>query len=185
MVFHWSLSDRKFPQVSKTFLGILADLNNAVVWTVSTRLVISKSSSPCTNPLVTVPRASIIIGINITVFNSLARSRNSFHVLSVLLWGQPSPQFCKFHFFFFVNYYKVWSPGRDQVTLLYLKIPEEFVCLILQERCGVVYICSYGQASISCTITWRSPCPPNLILFLCNLAAFAYYVIDRFVSMAI
>ena len=31
MIFHWSLSDSKSPQVSRTFLGILADLNNAVV----------------------------------------------------------------------------------------------------------------------------------------------------------
>ena len=54
MVFFWSLSGSKSIQVSRTFLNILADLNNAVVWTVSTRPVISKSSSPCTNPLVTV-----------------------------------------------------------------------------------------------------------------------------------
>ena len=29
MVFHWSLSDTKSPQVSKTILSILADLTNA------------------------------------------------------------------------------------------------------------------------------------------------------------
>ena len=43
MVFHWSLSDSKSPQVSRTLLNIMADLNNAVVWTVSTRPVILKS----------------------------------------------------------------------------------------------------------------------------------------------
>ena len=43
MVFHRSLSDHKSPQVSRTFHSILADLNNAVVWLVSTRPVISKS----------------------------------------------------------------------------------------------------------------------------------------------
>ena len=37
MVFHWSLSYRKSPQVSRTFLSILADHNSAVVWIVSTR----------------------------------------------------------------------------------------------------------------------------------------------------
>ena len=37
MVFHWSLSDSKFPQVSRTILSILAVLNNAVIWMVSTR----------------------------------------------------------------------------------------------------------------------------------------------------
>ena len=46
MVFHWSLSDSKSPQVFKTLLSILADLNNAIVWTVSTRPLISKSSCP-------------------------------------------------------------------------------------------------------------------------------------------
>ena len=48
MVFHWSLSDSKFLQVSRTLLSSLADLNNAVVWMVSTRPLISKSSSLCT-----------------------------------------------------------------------------------------------------------------------------------------
>ena len=47
---------------------------------VSTRPLISKSSSPLNNPSVTVPRTPITIGINATfmchkVFNSLARSR--------------------------------------------------------------------------------------------------------------
>ena len=45
MVFHWSLSDSKSPQVSRTLLSILAVLNNAVVWMVSTRLPTSKPSS--------------------------------------------------------------------------------------------------------------------------------------------
>ena len=65
MVFHWSLSD-KSPQVSRTLLSILADFNNDVVWIVSTRLLISKSSSPFTNPLVTVPSTPIAYGINVT-----------------------------------------------------------------------------------------------------------------------
>ena len=37
---------------------VLADLNNAVVWTVFIHPVISNSSSPCTNPLMTLSRAS-------------------------------------------------------------------------------------------------------------------------------
>ena len=63
MVFHWSLSESKFPQVSRTLLSILAVLNNAVVWMVSTYPPTSKSSSPFNNPLVTVPKAPIAIGI--------------------------------------------------------------------------------------------------------------------------
>ena len=40
MIFHWSLSDSKSPQVSRTFLCILAVLNNVIIWMVSTRPVI-------------------------------------------------------------------------------------------------------------------------------------------------
>ena len=110
MVSNWSLRDSKSPQVSKTLLSILADLNYAVVWTVSTRFVISKSSSPCTNPcanpLVTVPRAPFTIGIIVTVFSIPLQGRGtypSFRILSILLCDQPgqqSAQFCKFFFFF-------------------------------------------------------------------------------------
>ena len=66
MVFQWSLSDSKSSQVSKTLLSILADLSNAVVWMVSIRPVISKSSSPFINSLMTVQRVPIIIGIKVT-----------------------------------------------------------------------------------------------------------------------
>ena len=78
--FHWSLSDRKSPQVSRTLLSIQAVFNNAVVWMVSSRPPTSKSSRPFSNPLVTVPKAPIKTGTIITFmfhsfFNSLARSR--------------------------------------------------------------------------------------------------------------
>ena len=43
------------PQVSKTRLSILVDLENDVVWIVSTCPLISKSSSPFTKPLGLVP----------------------------------------------------------------------------------------------------------------------------------
>ena len=80
MVFHWSLSESKSPQTSRTLLSILAVLNNVVVWMVFTRPPTSKSSSPFSNPLVTVPKAPITIGIIVTCMfhsfsNSLARSR--------------------------------------------------------------------------------------------------------------
>ena len=68
MVFHWSLSDSKSPQVSRTLLSILVILNNVIVWIISTRLLIFMSSSQFINSLVTVPRA-ITIGINVTVFS--------------------------------------------------------------------------------------------------------------------
>ena len=95
MVFHWSLSNSKSPQVTKNLLSILAVINNAVVWMVSTRPPTSNSSSPFSNPFVTVPNAPITIGIIVTCmfhsfFNSLARSMYlSFfsHSFSFILWS--------------------------------------------------------------------------------------------------
>ena len=66
MVFQWSLSDSKSPQVSRTLLNILTVINNAVVWKFSPCPSTSKSSSPFNNPLVTVPKATITIGIIVT-----------------------------------------------------------------------------------------------------------------------
>ena len=84
---YWILADglslefewQQVPQVTRTLLSILTDLENAVVWIVSTRPFISKSSHPCTNPIVTVLSARIPIGITVafmfhSVFSSLARS---------------------------------------------------------------------------------------------------------------
>ena len=95
MVFHWSLSDSKSPQVSRTRLRILAVLNNAVVWIVSTRPPTSKSSRHFNNTFVIVPKSPITIGTVATFmfhgfFNSLARSRYlSFFSLSFrfILWS--------------------------------------------------------------------------------------------------
>ena len=56
------------PQISRTLLSILADPNNVVVWMVYTRPLISKSSSPYTNLLVTLPKAQILL------FSLLVRS---------------------------------------------------------------------------------------------------------------
>ena len=103
----------------------------------STRPLVSKSSSPFINPLVTVPKAPITIVINVTFmfhsfFTSLARSRylSFFSLFSILLCGQPgqlSQKFPSSLFFLAVNYYKVWSSGRNQVIHLYVKIPLELV----------------------------------------------------------
>ena len=112
MVFQWCLSDNKSLQVSRTLLSILADLSNAVVWIVSTHPLISKSSSPFTNPLVTVPRAPVTIGITVTfMFHSfliplrVRGTYSSFRFLSLVLSGQSgqqSPQFCRYSSFFFL-----------------------------------------------------------------------------------
>ena len=113
MVFHWKLSGSKSPQVSRAFLSILAVFNNAVVWMVSTRPPTSKSSRPFNNPLVTVPKAPIPIGIIVTFmfhsfFNSLVRSRclSLFsHSFSFILWSAGTAKSTILQFFF-VDYYK-------------------------------------------------------------------------------
>ena len=94
MVFHWSLSDSKSPQVSSSLLSILAVLNNADIWIVFTRPPTFRSSRLFNNPLVAVPSSPITIGTIVTFmfhsfFNSLARSRYlSFfsHSFSFILW---------------------------------------------------------------------------------------------------
>ena len=85
----------EWQKVSGTLLSILANLNKAVVWMVSTRPPMSKSSSPFNNLLVTVPKAPDTIGAIVTFmfhsfFNSLARSRYlSYFSLSFsfILWS--------------------------------------------------------------------------------------------------
>ena len=111
MVFNSRLSDSKSPQVSWTLLSILAVFNNALVWMVSTRPPTSKSSRPFNNPLVTVTKAPITIGIIITFmfhsfFNSLSRSRylSLFsHSFSFILWssGKAKSTILQIFFFFF------------------------------------------------------------------------------------
>ena len=122
IAFHWSLSDSKSPQISRTLLSILGDLNNAVVGMVSTRPLISKSSSPCTNHLVTVPSTSITIDITVSFifhsfFSSQARSGYlsllslSFHFTVCSAGQQESTirQVLFFSFFFFSLDLLVWS----------------------------------------------------------------------------
>ena len=93
-----SLIDSTFLQVSRTLLSILDDLNDAVVWMVSTRTLISKSSSPCTNQLVCVPIAASSNSITVTFmfhrFFSIPLQGPdtyiSFRFLSILLGSQLS-----------------------------------------------------------------------------------------------
>ena len=110
MVFHWSLSDNKSPQVSRTRLRILAVLSNTVVWIVSTRPPTSKSSRPFNNSLVIVPNAPITIGTIVTFmfhsfFNSLARSSYlSFFSLSFrfILWSAGTAKSTVLQILFFL-----------------------------------------------------------------------------------
>ena len=86
-VFHtsvswWSptgnLSDSKFPQISRTLHSILYDLNNSIVWIVSSCPLISKSSSLIIKHLMTVLNALSIIGIIVAfIFHSSFQLSNN------------------------------------------------------------------------------------------------------------
>ena len=112
MVFQWSLRDRKSPQVFRTFLSILADLNNAAVWMVWARSLIFNSSSSLTkrlwgfyfkcsgykwyhrhlnSPLI------FVLSQGLSTFLSF---RFLWCSLCRLLWHQ-NPLFGRFSFFFF------------------------------------------------------------------------------------
>ena len=73
----WSFTSHQYPSQ-------YSDLSN-VVWIVSTRLLISKSSIPCTSPLVTVRTVVITIGITVTfMFHSFFQSPSKVQVLILL-----------------------------------------------------------------------------------------------------
>ena len=129
MGFYWSLSDRKSPQVSMTILNILADLNNTVVRMVPTRSLISKSSNPCINRLVTVSSAPVSIDITVTLmFHSFFQFSSKVYVLISLFaflqfypvdspngkvhYSAGSLSFFPFFFFFFVVTITITRPGR-------------------------------------------------------------------------
>ena len=101
--YSWNFSDSKSPQVSRTLLSILAVFNNIVVWMVSTRPFISNSSTLFINLLVTVPKAPIIIGINVTF---MIHSFFSSLVCSIYLY------------FFSLSFsFTQWSAGTAKSTI--------------------------------------------------------------------
>ena len=153
MVFHWSLSDSKSLQIFRTPSSILAALNNVVVWMVSIRPPTPKSSSPFNNPLFTVPKVQMTIGIIVTFmfhnfFNSQVRSMYlSFFSLSFsfILWSagiakSTSSLFCCWLLLALVFWLRLGDPFVCQSPI------GVYVCHSLREILGCAYtICSYGQ----------------------------------------
>ena len=113
MVSHWSLSDSKSPQIPRTVFNVLANLNNAVVWMVSTRSVITQVLQFLYQPFIDCTERAIYNWyhrhFHVLQFFSIPwpgpDTYPSFHILSILFCGRPgqqSRQFCKFSFFFFL-----------------------------------------------------------------------------------
>ena len=151
--------------LSRTLLGILGDLKNAVVWMVSTRPLISKSSK--------------IVPISIVITETFM-----YHGFLIPLQGPGT--YLSYRFFFFLFYYVVsWESKNPQFSkfdfscwflrglFFWLRFGDPFVSQNPREVCtpyspgkilGCAYtICSYGQISISCTIPSGSPCPSGCV----------------------
>ena len=113
--FHWSLCNRKSPQVSRTLLSILADFNSSVVWMVSILLLISSSSSLFPRFWIIVSRTPTMIGITVTLiihtfFSSLARSRylsswSPSNAITSWSIGTAKSTFHRFCFFLFFSFF--------------------------------------------------------------------------------
>ena len=156
MVFHWSLSDSKSPQVTRTLLSILTVLNNAVVWMVSTRPLTFKSFSPFNNPLVTVRNAPITIGIIVTyMFYSLFQFPRKaevlillftfFHFYSVVSRDSKVVNFAISHSFCWLLLGLDFWPRLGDPCVCQSPIGV-YVCYFLGQELGCAYtICWYGQ----------------------------------------
>ena len=155
--FSLELSDCKSPQVTRTLLSIIADLNNAGVWMVSTRPLISISSNHCTIPLVTVSKAPITINFIVSLmshsfFSSLARSTYFlFPFFSFTQWSAGTAKstiqqvlfflFSFLSFFFFFTLLQdlvVWPRFGDLFPSQYHRWV--YTRLILKARFWVVHI---------------------------------------------
>ena len=192
MVFHWSLSDSKSPQISRTLLSILAVLNNAVVMMVFTRPPTSKSSRLFNNPLVTVPKAPITIGIIVTFmfhsfFNSLARSRYlSFfsHSFSFILWsaGTAKSTILQILFFFFLllrvfhTSFHWWFFFVVCVTECLLRSPVLLVDFNSAEAWLVsIHPLISSSLSLFSKFWWRVPRAPTMIGITVNFMFHCFY----------
>ena len=150
MVFRWSLSGSRSHQISRTLLSILAILNNAIILMVSARLPTSKSSNPFNNPLVTVPKALITIGIIVPFM---------FHCFSSIL--QQDRYIFLFTFF---QFYSVVTRNR--------KVDNFANSLFLL----LIIIRSGHQAKISRSVCTSSPIGVYVCHFLRQVLGRAYTI---------
>ena len=163
MVFHKSLSDSKFPQVSRTLLSILAVLNNAVVWMVSTPPPTSKSSRPFS--YITI--GTIVTFMFHSFFNSLARSR----CLSFFS-----------HSFSFI----LWSVGTAKSTIWQVLFSFSFFFLLIiirsgllaEIRCSVRMSKSHRSLCVSFSRTGAGLCIYHLLVWS-DLKFFAHFPVDH------
>ena len=164
MVFPRSLSDSKSSQVPRTLLSILAILNNAVVWMVSTRPPTSRPSSPFSNPLVTVPKAPITIGIIVTCM---------FH--SFFLF--PSKDFVVIFLFTFFQFYSLVS--RDSKVHNFASSLFFFFFFFCRLLLGLVFWPRLGDPSV-CQSPIGVIVKYHLSDFICFLSQYARVGVGKY-----
>ena len=126
MVFHWGLSDTKSAQVSRTFLIMLTNLKNSVVWMVSAHPSISNSSNSLINSLGINLSAQITIGITVTfMFHSFFSSLAKFKY---------------FFFFLFSLIFTLWPAGMVESTIWHVLF---FLCIIIIIIIIIIYFKPY------------------------------------------
>ena len=149
-IFHWSVSESKSLQVCQTLHRILADLNNGVVWMVSTHRLISKSFClyqsfcDCTehansNCFHRHFHVSLFFLVFFLVLLQVLGTYLSFYFT---LWSAGTVKSTirqRFFFFVVVVDYRL-SSDRYYVIRLYLKIRENFVHFFLKDGIWVVRI---------------------------------------------
>ena len=125
---------------------------------VSTRILTFNSSSPCTNPLVTVPRTPITIGITVnftyhSFFSSLARSKYlsffSFSFNYTQMSARTAKSTIRYILFFFFFFFFLWL---SLALVVWLRLNDSFV---YQNPRGVCASHSPGQI-LSCAYTMCS-----------------------------
>ena len=159
---------------------------------VSTCPLISKSSSPFTNPLGIVPSALFTIEFIVTfmfhsVLSSLARSRYLFLFslsFNFTLWSAEMAKSTIRQFLFFLSlflsfYFLKISLRLAEIrwSVLYLKIPEKFVRLILQDIFWVVYIPLVRMVKLKFLAQFSEDYLPNLLLLLLLLLLSLLFVV--------
>ena len=145
MVSHWSLRESKSPQISRTLLSILADLTNAVIWMVSTYLLLSKSSSPFANlrGLFQVHQLQLVSPSGSVAASALWQGPDiypSFCLLLILLIGPPerqSPLFSRFSFYLFIFFiYLIFFFFCDYILVMFFF----FLVIIVKLRLGDSFV---------------------------------------------
>ena len=134
---HWSASDSKSPQFSRTLSSIVADLNNAVVWTVSISIL---------------PRISSSANLFFSLFRICSKETDyrTFQLSSCsLLFKSLAKVQLVFQFFHFplysfcsllelpnplVNEHKVWS--FDKGDLFYISKSLRILCIFQDRFCS-------------------------------------------------